>query len=292
MPPAAKAQVGPTSPTSPPYIPAPSSSPDLLLRQLPAELRNRIYELALPSQTLVKIFPSKSRAFEPGLLQTCKQIRAEASAMFYAANSVSIIVPVGSLDKCFAWLRSVRVRCGPRPFAKFRLAVGESDELYNEQMDELATGDVWLPDKFRRFRELGENRKVAMEAASGDFGALWPLVVFFSHNDISVVFEAKGRFPDPEEGLGWGHYGWTNPSVRDGGPRLFLVSAVKDAIEMGTRARLERWGTRFPGQLRQVFVRWILWKRRYPAVRAQLVQRSGGYKWVGKTSKGRETATG
>lgn len=56
---------------------------------LPAEIRNRIYSLALVNPDPVRIpFSTYKRLdLEPGLLATNKQIRAEAPKMFYAENT-------------------------------------------------------------------------------------------------------------------------------------------------------------------------------------------------------------
>jgi hypothetical protein len=56
-------------------------SPPLL--ELPGELRNRIYQLCLVSNPIIinsTTFP------EPSLLKTCKQVRKEASTIFYGEN--------------------------------------------------------------------------------------------------------------------------------------------------------------------------------------------------------------
>ena len=64
----------------------PPSSSRLL--ELPAELRNRIYCYAVVSDTSV---PVGANSFsEPALLATSKQIRDEASPVFYAENSFNV----------------------------------------------------------------------------------------------------------------------------------------------------------------------------------------------------------
>lgn len=70
------------------------------LQTLPAELRNRIYELALvkDERIEVKLYFDRTRtdkvisriANYPSLLQTCRQIREEASPIFYGQNVFEI----------------------------------------------------------------------------------------------------------------------------------------------------------------------------------------------------------
>lgn len=56
---------------------------DHLSSRLPPELRNAIYELALPSDRVVKLDDE-----EPALLRTSKQIRQQASKMFYSGKQL------------------------------------------------------------------------------------------------------------------------------------------------------------------------------------------------------------
>ncbi|KAK3724906.1 hypothetical protein LTR37_000954 [Vermiconidia calcicola] len=78
---------------------APTAAEPSRLQKLPAELRNRIYELVLPRSNVVyAAFESREyikREIEepvtqPALTRTCKQIRAEALALFYGALPVWI----------------------------------------------------------------------------------------------------------------------------------------------------------------------------------------------------------
>ena len=64
------------------------------LLTLPAELRNRIYRLALCKRDGNTI--STNVVPEPPLLATCKQIRNEATAIFYREND--LVVDVGDYD--------------------------------------------------------------------------------------------------------------------------------------------------------------------------------------------------
>lgn len=58
--------------------------------QLPAELRNRIYELALTNRKPANLEKQHKTqygtAFEPALLLTCRQLRAEALTIFFGRN--------------------------------------------------------------------------------------------------------------------------------------------------------------------------------------------------------------
>ncbi|KAK3713460.1 hypothetical protein LTR37_008418 [Vermiconidia calcicola] len=65
------------------------------LQKLPAELRNRIYELALPRSEVVHAAYRSAeyvepRVKQPALTRTCKQIRAEALPLFYGAVRVGL----------------------------------------------------------------------------------------------------------------------------------------------------------------------------------------------------------
>ncbi|KAK5121497.1 hypothetical protein LTR85_005330 [Meristemomyces frigidus] len=69
--------------------------------ELPPELRTRIYELVLVSpdeRLIMKDEPS------PALLRTCRQIRTDASSLYYAQNTF-LITNAESL--CIAWLTSL-----------------------------------------------------------------------------------------------------------------------------------------------------------------------------------------
>ena len=57
--------------------------------RLPPELRNRIYEYALLCPDFITVAAGLK---PPGLLQTCRQTRAEATDIWYQRNKFSIIV--------------------------------------------------------------------------------------------------------------------------------------------------------------------------------------------------------
>jgi len=73
-----------------------SPQSDCLLFKLPAELRNKIYELALHVQSSTEAAIITRRPRNPksptvlGLLQTCKQINSEAAGIFYSTNELML----------------------------------------------------------------------------------------------------------------------------------------------------------------------------------------------------------
>ncbi|KAF7196551.1 hypothetical protein HII31_01921 [Pseudocercospora fuligena] len=54
---------------------------------LPAELRNKVYNLALVKSRTIFIKDAKGKRRRPALLYTCRLIQAEASPIFYSTNS-------------------------------------------------------------------------------------------------------------------------------------------------------------------------------------------------------------
>ncbi|EME43149.1 hypothetical protein DOTSEDRAFT_54046 [Dothistroma septosporum NZE10] len=109
------------------------------LGKLPAELRNLIYEFALRSPADVQI------RREPGILWTCKQIRAEAEQMFYAVNDFFGIEHEDheSHGLCCEWLktkasylhliRSLTIRCEMPSLGR---KVPQIDPTQVEEMDD------------------------------------------------------------------------------------------------------------------------------------------------------------
>lgn len=82
-------QSGPAQDHPDPQLPAESAECHLL--ELPAELRNDIYRLALVQDSDIDV--NHTRFAKPALLSTCKQIRHEACKIFYAENDSRIHVP-------------------------------------------------------------------------------------------------------------------------------------------------------------------------------------------------------
>ena len=70
------------------------------LLNLPPELRNRIYELVVGENVFSKIGRSYS---VPPLLSTGRQIRSEASSVYYGGTKFGVFFP----RSCFAWLSNL-----------------------------------------------------------------------------------------------------------------------------------------------------------------------------------------
>jgi hypothetical protein len=62
-----------------------TTQPDCLLFRLPGELRNAIYRFALVELEALKI-TKHAKTPQPGILQTCRQCRTEALAIYYQEN--------------------------------------------------------------------------------------------------------------------------------------------------------------------------------------------------------------
>lgn len=78
-----------------------------LLNKLPPEIRNEIWRLALQSPTgSITIIPSAIRRYTP-LLNTCRQIREEATSIFYGENTFSTHVVIGGSNTLRPWLHSI-----------------------------------------------------------------------------------------------------------------------------------------------------------------------------------------
>lgn len=101
-----------------------------LMMKLPGELRNRIYESALlvdtdvevrsrrsPSQPhkMVQQATKKLRWHEPGLLQASKQIRAEASGVYYGGNQFVVYAHPAELRRSF-WFLAAKSTKGDRKY--------------------------------------------------------------------------------------------------------------------------------------------------------------------------------
>lgn len=77
-----------------------------LIDKLPAELRNRIYRLALHTQDKIEITPA---GFEGSmaLLQTCKQVRQEAIGIFFAENGFKVTVNLDMSNALCGWMSAI-----------------------------------------------------------------------------------------------------------------------------------------------------------------------------------------
>lgn len=92
-----------------PTADTPQSSTDgrSLLLKLPPELRNTIYRFALVSDANIDIhFPHFD---ESSLLMVCKQIRREASPIFYLENNFYLLVHNYDSTACLKWKEKIDV---------------------------------------------------------------------------------------------------------------------------------------------------------------------------------------
>ena len=60
-------------------------------------------------------------------MQTCNKFRREASAMYYQSNDFVLTLSLTEMAHAVAWIRSVVVRCGDRPFRGFHFQFGKHD---------------------------------------------------------------------------------------------------------------------------------------------------------------------
>lgn len=61
---------------------AATQEPDCPFLELPAELRNEVYELVFMNEQPIDLDDKKTRTIEPPLLQVCRQIRGEARQLY------------------------------------------------------------------------------------------------------------------------------------------------------------------------------------------------------------------
>lgn len=121
--------------------------------RLPAELRNAVYELVLVEQKILVVGSVKGYRkrdnheltlivnrrgkyrirpwTEPGILQTCKAVRQEASPLYYRRNEFVAFAKVVQFERLGSWLKQLSRRCGPQLFETFRISV--------------VRGATWLP---------------------------------------------------------------------------------------------------------------------------------------------------
>ena len=138
------------------------------LLNLPAELRNKIYELCLVYEDTISIlwvarntnerkqFQLKCHPHEPALVRTSRQLRYEGSPIYYAANSFHVrlrkslyrwLTDIGERNR--AMLNDVRGFCYDQKIAFSNPA--ESMLLLKDIEKELKEVDISLPkDTFRK----------------------------------------------------------------------------------------------------------------------------------------------
>ncbi|KAK4498970.1 hypothetical protein PRZ48_009481 [Zasmidium cellare] len=99
----------------PPPLPPLCIRQNITFQSLPAEIRNRIYELALPSKNngdppLVVASPTWDNlmvsAVEPGITRACRQTRSESLKMFYEANDFHVYIERLDFRPLIAFVKS------------------------------------------------------------------------------------------------------------------------------------------------------------------------------------------
>lgn len=80
------------------------------LLSLPAELRNKIYRLSLLESRRIMIGSAYPLPSQPGLLQTCRQLRLESSNIYYKENRFRHIIVEFDSRLYRKWYQSSRKR--------------------------------------------------------------------------------------------------------------------------------------------------------------------------------------
>lgn len=76
------------------------------LLALPAELRNTIYHTVLKAED-ENHEQSQNLSKRIGILQTCRQVREEASSIFFAETTFAFRVSIDGTEKLTAWLTTI-----------------------------------------------------------------------------------------------------------------------------------------------------------------------------------------
>ena len=76
------------------------------LVELPPELRNKVYRYVLLSEGPVHV--GATGFMEPPLLMTAKQIRQEASSIFYKENEFDVLIIDYDIKNCIKWDRKIK----------------------------------------------------------------------------------------------------------------------------------------------------------------------------------------
>ena len=85
-----------------------TDEPNALLLELPPEIRNQIYRYVLVLRWPRRVRVSKETSVQPALLQTCRQIRQEASDIFKRDNDIALFVAGSKIEpQPQHWLWSV-----------------------------------------------------------------------------------------------------------------------------------------------------------------------------------------
>ncbi|KAF2161664.1 hypothetical protein M409DRAFT_59044 [Zasmidium cellare ATCC 36951] len=78
------------------------------LLALVPELRNRIYRYTLVEPTPIRVGVDAPLPTEPGMLRVCRQIRAEAKAIYLKENTFDFEIPGFNIAKYLRWSRLSR----------------------------------------------------------------------------------------------------------------------------------------------------------------------------------------
>lgn len=95
----------PSGLTANPHPSDSTASPHLL--NLPRELRDAIYELALPRTGMCEISVTAQKHLMPALLQVSRQIRAETIPIHYIHKDFNVLVTADTLHVIENWTASV-----------------------------------------------------------------------------------------------------------------------------------------------------------------------------------------
>lgn len=118
----------PSDLTSSPHPSDSTTSP--LLLNLPWELRDAIYELALSHTGMCEISTAAQKHPKPALLQVSRQIRAETIPIYYNYKDFEVLVTADKLHVLEDWTASVtshELRSLREVLIRFQLAVARCD---------------------------------------------------------------------------------------------------------------------------------------------------------------------
>ena len=76
------------------------------LLNLPAELRDEIYSLALSSDTPI-VIPTSGKLARPALLRARKQVTSKAAIVYYSVNAFHEVIAQGSITGPEKWLQAI-----------------------------------------------------------------------------------------------------------------------------------------------------------------------------------------
>lgn len=154
--------------------PSPNTEQKSLLFTLPAELRNRIHELVLVSDGHIDVGDTEApdtrattRSWaaanvmrgrgrqvirEPGLLQTCRTVRAEATKMYYSMN-----IFAGLSTVLFRWLE--RLSLEKRRMLRDVRGIRQGEAMAGSNVARMLIDFAWFKNQFaERGMQLGEGR--------------------------------------------------------------------------------------------------------------------------------------